>query len=122
MEPEKLQLEIGLKYSFRKINSFSEYENFFTGEITKLTEIKEPCFVLFSKLINEGSYGEELDFEYISVAYFANACDFEIPEDATHFSIIREVPISEDDAKILQQRFATHSNFNLRIPAVDTFS
>lgn len=124
MTPEELQTSpLNLIHKFVKINNVSETTSFYTGPIDKLNDVKEPCFVLFSKLLQESKTGEEKVFEYITVKYFNNSCNYDIPDDATHFTLVEEPPISEEKAKVLQQRFSfPQSNYPLLIPVSDPFN
>jgi hypothetical protein len=125
MTPIQLQQgDLGLKHSSEKISSYSEDVNFYKGDIKKFSLIREPCLVLFSKLLKEGPNGQELEFEHLTVSYIENSCNnSEIPEETTHFFLITEPPVSGEQANFLKQRFyATKTNFPLTYPIKDPFS
>lgn len=114
--------KLKLKHSIQRINEYSEELHFYQGNIEKLQYVKEPCFVLFSKLLKVGLNGQEQEFEHLTVAYINNTCKLEIPGEATHFSFVTEPPVFDQLAKVLQQRFsADKTNFPLKYPAQNPF-
>lgn len=96
---------LSLNHSEKKLTPYTDKEHLFGGEISKLSKIPFPYYVIFGKISETGEYGQILNIDYIEGRYLDNNCsEYIYPENADYFFLVKEVPISKNDAEIIDNR------------------